>query len=69
MTVARIEYRLPGTVARWPLRWREDFEERAGILEYEAGLDRAEAERQAEAIVRAECDAETRRMVEGNRRK
>jgi hypothetical protein len=30
-----------------PMDWRYDFEERAAILEYDGGLSRAEADRQA----------------------
>lgn len=44
---------LPGDVAAWPEDAREHFEERAAIMEYDGGLTRAEAERRAEAEVRA----------------
>jgi len=40
---------------------REEWAERAGIIEYEAGLSRAEAERQAMAIVLGK--REPRRML------
>ena len=29
---------------RWPAEWREAWEERAAIMEYDAGLPRAKAE-------------------------
>jgi hypothetical protein len=34
-------------LATWPAEWREDFEERAAIMEYDGNLPRAEAERLA----------------------
>ena len=43
---------LPAAVADWPADWRERFEERAGIMEYDGRLPRPEAERRAEALVR-----------------
>ena len=36
----------------WPEIAYEMFEERAGILEYEAGLPREQAEREAEEMIR-----------------
>lgn len=48
---ARIS-RLPERVMDWPSEQRELYEERAGFGEYVGGLDRAEAERTAEAQVR-----------------
>ena len=44
--------RLPERIADWPAKARETYEERAGIGEYVGGMDRAEAERAAEAAVR-----------------
>ena len=35
----------------WPLKKIENYSERAAIMEYEAGMNRAEAERRARAIV------------------
>lgn len=43
---------LPAAVAAWPVEFREIYEERAGFLEYLGGLERDEAERAAEAMVR-----------------
>jgi hypothetical protein len=43
---------LPGDRNAWTADAREDFEERAAIMEFDGGLDRAEAERLAEASVR-----------------
>lgn len=43
---------LPAHVGDWPEEWRESYIERAGIMEYDGGLPRAEAERRAEALVR-----------------
>lgn len=43
---------LPLYLRNWPPAAREDFEERAGILEFEAGLTRPQANAAAQAIVR-----------------
>ena len=43
---------LPDHVADWPVEWWESFEERAGIMEFDGGLPRPEAERRAEELVR-----------------
>lgn len=45
---------LPAFRAHWPSEWIDAFEERAAILEFDAGLDRDEAECQAEEMVREE---------------
>ncbi len=45
---------LPVDVARWPEPWRDAFEERAGILQFEASHARDAAEREAERLVRIE---------------
>jgi hypothetical protein len=50
----RFSTELPSRVAHWPKDWGEAYEERAAIMEYEGGLDREEAERNAERLVRAE---------------
>jgi hypothetical protein len=44
---------LPSDVRDWPEDWREEFEERAAIMEYDGMLSRPEAEQWAETIVRA----------------
>ncbi len=43
---------LPASRKDWPADWRHDFEERAGIMEYEGKMTRADAERKAEALCR-----------------
>jgi hypothetical protein len=43
---------LPERVSDWPAEAREWFAERAAILEFDAGLSRSEAERQAETLTR-----------------
>jgi len=43
---------LPPDVTAWPPDAREDFEERSAIQEFDGGLDRATAEREAEHRVR-----------------
>jgi hypothetical protein len=47
---------LPPVVADWPPVWREAFEERAAIMEFDGGLSRVEAERRAEACIRSEFE-------------
>lgn len=44
---------LPSNIADWPEEWREEFEERAAIMEFDGNLDCEEAEQWAETIVRA----------------
>ncbi len=43
---------LPPLIENWPEYWRELYEERAAIMEYDGGLDRVTAEIRAEAVVR-----------------
>ena len=47
--------------AAWPQRWKEAFEERAGIIEYMAGLTRQTAEFRAEQDVRKQAAMEPRK--------
>lgn len=50
---ARHGIELPASLSDWPIEWREEYEERAGIVEEGSrGLTRSEAEREAERIVR-----------------
>lgn len=46
--------KLPPLVRQWPPEWRERYEERAGIKEFEGNLPREIAEQQAEREVRME---------------
>lgn len=43
---------LPAHVGDWPEEWLEAYIDRAGIMEFDGGLDRAEAEHRAEELVR-----------------
>ena len=43
---------LPAKVAEWPEEWLEAYEERAGIIQFDGGLPRTEAERRAGQMVR-----------------
>ena len=43
---------LPILVKDWPGDWKEIFEERAAIMEYDGNRPRPEAERRAERCVR-----------------
>jgi hypothetical protein len=45
---------LPKERQDWPADERERFEERAGFMEFEGGLSREDAEREAERLVRVE---------------
>jgi hypothetical protein len=54
---------LPGDIADWPKEWVEEFEERAGIMEFDGMLSRTEAEEGAETIVRAAYRVHHRAMV------
>lgn len=45
--IAVIRYRTRG----WPHPWRDHYEERAAIMEFDGGLSREEAETQAYLIV------------------
>ena len=47
--------RLPTNRNEWPAIWRERYEERAAILEYDAGMDRKRAESAALWMVMAEA--------------
>ena len=53
---------LPTDPLDWPEDWLDRFTERAAIMEYDGGLESAEAERRAEQLVR-----ETYRRTEGRR--
>jgi hypothetical protein len=43
---------LPSNIAAWPPKWRELYEERAGIIEFQANLKRETAEFRAEQDIR-----------------
>ena len=51
---------LPAQIDRWPKLWRERYEERAGIIEFQANVSRGTAEFRAEQDVR-KLAAEERR--------
>ncbi len=51
---------LPANRAAWPTLWKERFEERAGIIEFMAGLTRQTAEFRAEQDIRKVAAAEKR---------
>ena len=50
---------LPPNRAAWPQRWKELFEERAGIMEFQGNLSRLAAE------TRAELDCRKQAAMEG----
>lgn len=45
--IAVIRYRTRG----WPQPWRDHYEERAAMMEYDGGLSREEAETQAYLLI------------------
>ena len=49
----KTQFDLPPTLDSWPEKWREAYEERAGIMEFDGGLPHAEAEKDAENRIRA----------------
>lgn len=46
---------LPYLISTWPTFWRELYEERAGLMEVLGNLPRKEAEKFAEADIRAQA--------------
>ena len=47
---------LPFSISDWPTIWRERFEERAAIREFDAHLKQADAEKLAEAEMRIRAE-------------
>ena len=45
---------LPVERGSWPEPWRTEVEERAGILQFDGGLSREDAEREAERLLRVQ---------------
>jgi hypothetical protein len=45
-------------LAYWPIRWRDDYMERAAIMEYDGRMSRRDAEREAEKDVRRVAERE-----------
>lgn len=43
---------LPLGIETWPAEWRELWEERSGIMEFDGGMTRKRAEREAENDIR-----------------
>jgi hypothetical protein len=52
---------LPPNPAAWPARWREAYEERAGIIEFMSNVSRETAEFRAQIDVRREAAVEPRK--------
>jgi len=50
--LAHLSGNLPAALADWPAEWRERYEERAAIMEYDGSLPREEAEHRAQELVR-----------------
>ncbi len=55
---------LPDVLADWPDEWREVFEERAAIMEYDGGLSQVDATARAEGIVRTMYERRTGSALE-----
>lgn len=49
---------LPDLIADWPDRWKELYEERAGIIEHDGKVKRIDAEFWAELDVRRQAESE-----------
>lgn len=49
--------------SHWLPKWRERFEERAAILEFDANLDRVSAEMRALAMTKKEMEEDERRAT------
>ena len=49
---------LPLKIADWPSYWRELYEERAGIMEYSANLEKSAAKYWAERDIRKQFEKE-----------
>lgn len=43
---------LPANIAAWPKKWRELYEERAALIEFQANLSRSTAEFRAQLDIR-----------------
>jgi len=52
---------LPSDQNDWPEYWKEAYEERAAIMEYDGGMNRGEAEKKAERLIREEYGCEQNR--------
>lgn len=52
---------LPANPAAWPKYWRELYEERAALIEYQANLSRETAEFRAQIDVRRQAAMEPRK--------
>ena len=46
--------RVLGPVSGWPEEWRAEWSERAAIMEFEGGLSRENAEKEATELLRAQ---------------
>lgn len=44
--------RLPRSIQDWPLIWKEAYQERAGIMQFQGNLGKEEAEKLAEQDIR-----------------
>jgi hypothetical protein len=52
---------LPPNIAAWPAKWRELYEERAALIEFQANLSRPTAEFRAEQDVRKQAAMEPKK--------
>ena len=51
-TRCKVEIDLPVSVTEWPDEWKESYDERAAILEFDGGLNRSTAEQRSEELQR-----------------
>lgn len=50
---------LPEKISEWPPEWRELWNERSGVMEFDGGMSRRHAEAQAESDVRKIAEGRT----------
>ena len=60
------EIDLPANRKFWPEEWLDGFEERAGIMEFDGGLEKVEAEQLAENRLREQYKDERLNKTLGN---
>lgn len=54
---------LPPNIAAWPWKWRERYEERAAIFEFDGLMSKGQAELLAESEVRRQADETKKERV------
>ena len=55
---------LPAQLDRWPASYRDLYEERAGIMQFDGLMSRDQAELLAESEIRRQADEEVRGILD-----